>query len=154
MKQYYYVNYRPYLNFTRALFGASLVAQTGKNLPTMRETQIQSLGQKDSLEKGMPAHFNILVWKIPWTEEPGGLQSMGSQSWISPKVFFFFLFQDPVQTAAMHLVVLSLRSLPIVKVPFFPCFHYLDTFDEYWSLNFVDRSQFFSEFFWYSLSND
>ena len=73
MKQYYYVNYRPYLNFTRALFGASLVAQTGKNLPTMRETQIQSLGQKDSLEKEMETHSNILGWEITLTEEPGGL---------------------------------------------------------------------------------
>ena len=84
-------NYRPYLNFTRALFGASLVAQTVKSLPAMRETQIRSLGQKDSLEKGMAAHPTILIWKIPWTEEPGRLQSMGSQRvGFFPKVFFFF----------------------------------------------------------------
>ena len=125
-------NYRPYLNFTRALFGASLVAQTVKSLPAMRETQIRSLGQKDSLEKGMAAHPTILIWKIPWTEEPGRLQSMGSQRvGFFPKSFFFFLFQDPVEIATMHLVLLSLQSLPTVKIPFFPCFHYPDNFDEY-----------------------
>ena len=50
-----------------------------KNLPTMQETQVQSLGQEDSLEKGMATHSSILAWRIPWTEEPGRLQSMGSQ---------------------------------------------------------------------------
>ena len=48
-----------------------------KNLPTMWETQILSLGQKDPLEKGMATHSSILTWRIPWTEEPGGLQSKG-----------------------------------------------------------------------------
>ena len=50
----------------------------------------------------MAAHSSILVWKIPWTEEPGGLQSMGSQRVGFPPKFFFFLFQDAVQTATMH----------------------------------------------------
>ena len=50
-----------------------------KRLSTMRETWVQSLGQQDSLEKGMATHSSILVWRIPRTEEPGGLQSMGSQ---------------------------------------------------------------------------
>ena len=59
--------------------GASLVAQMVKNLPEMWETQVQSLGQEDPLEKGMATHSSILGWEIPWTEEPGGLQSMGSQ---------------------------------------------------------------------------
>ena len=59
--------------------GASLVAQTVKNLPTMRETQVPSLGREDPLQKGMAAHSSILAWRIPWTEEPGGLHSMGSQ---------------------------------------------------------------------------
>ena len=49
-----------------------------KNLPTMQETQIQSLGWEDPLEKEMTTHSNILAWRIPWTEEPGGLQFMGS----------------------------------------------------------------------------
>ena len=58
---------------------ASLVAQMVKNLPAAQETWIQSLGWKDPLEKGMATHSSILAWRIPWTEEPGGLQSMGSQ---------------------------------------------------------------------------
>ena len=55
------------------------MAQTVKNLPAMQETQIQSLDQEDPLEKGMATHSSILAWRIPWTEEPGGLQSIGSQ---------------------------------------------------------------------------
>ena len=50
-----------------------------KNLPAMQETWVQSLGWEDPLEKGMATHSNILSWRIPWTEEPGGLLSMGSQ---------------------------------------------------------------------------
>ena len=50
-----------------------------KNLSAMQETQVLSLGQEDPLEKEMATHSSILVWRIPWTEEPGGLQSMGSQ---------------------------------------------------------------------------
>ena len=59
--------------------GSSLVAQTVKNLPAVQETQVQSQGQEDSLEKGMATHSSILAWRIPWTVEPGWLQSMGSQ---------------------------------------------------------------------------
>ena len=55
----------------------SLVAQTLKRLPTMQETWLQSLGQEDLLEKAMAICSSILAWKIPWTEEPGGLQSVG-----------------------------------------------------------------------------
>ena len=58
---------------------ASLMAQMVKNLPAVQDTQIQSLGQKDPLEKGITTHSSILACRIPWTEEPGGLQSMGSQ---------------------------------------------------------------------------
>ena len=56
-----------------------LVAQLVKNLPAVQETWVRSLGQEDPLEKEMATHSSILAWKIPWTEEPGGLQSMGSQ---------------------------------------------------------------------------
>ena len=59
--------------------GASLVAQMIKNLLAMQETRVQSLGQEDLLVKEMATHSSILAWEIPWTEEPGGLQSMGSQ---------------------------------------------------------------------------
>ena len=55
------------------------MAQLVKNLPAMQETRVQSLGWEDPLEKGMETHSSILTWEIPWTEEPGGLQSMGSQ---------------------------------------------------------------------------
>ena len=58
---------------------ASLVAQMVKNLPAMQETRVQSLVWEAPLEKGMAAHSSILAWKIPWTEEPGGLQSIESQ---------------------------------------------------------------------------
>ena len=54
------------------------VAQTVKNLPAMQETWVRSLGREDPLETGMATHFSILAWKIPWTEETGGLQFMGS----------------------------------------------------------------------------
>ena len=58
----------------------ALVAQTVKNWPAMQETWVLPLGQEDPLEKEMATHSSILAWRIPWTEEPGGLQSMGSQS--------------------------------------------------------------------------
>ena len=58
---------------------ASLVAQMVKNLPAMQETQVQSLGSEDPLEKGITTHSSLLAWRIPWTEDPGGLHSMGSQ---------------------------------------------------------------------------
>ena len=57
----------------------SLVAQTVKCLPTVQETRVRSLGREDPLEKEMATHSSILAWKIPWTEECGRLQSMGSQ---------------------------------------------------------------------------
>ena len=53
------------------------MAQTVKNLPAMQETQVHSLGREDPLEKGMATHSSILAWRIPWTVEPGELQSMG-----------------------------------------------------------------------------
>ena len=59
--------------------GTSLVAQMVKNPPAVQETWVQSLGQKDPLEEGMATHSSILAWRIPWIEEPTGLQSMGWQ---------------------------------------------------------------------------
>ena len=61
------------------VFLASLVVQMVKNLPSLWETWVRSLGWEDSLEEGMETHSNILAWRIPWTEEPGGLQSVASQ---------------------------------------------------------------------------
>ena len=55
------------------------VAQMVKNLPAMQETWVRSLGQVDPLEKGLAIHFSVLAWRIPWTEEPDGLQFVGLQ---------------------------------------------------------------------------
>ena len=60
-------------------YGTSMVAQMVKNLPAMQETWFRSLGWEDPLEKGMDTHSSVLAWKIPWTEEPGRLQSTWSQ---------------------------------------------------------------------------
>ena len=60
---------------------ASLVAQLVKNLPAMQGTWVQSLGWEDPMEKEMAIPSSTLAWEIPWTEEPGGIQSLGSQSW-------------------------------------------------------------------------
>ena len=62
-----------------SILGASLVAQMVKRLPAMQETRVRSLGWEDLLEKEMATHSSILAWKIPWMEEAGRLQSMGSQ---------------------------------------------------------------------------
>ena len=80
---------------------ASLVAQTVKNLPAMQESWVWSLGQEDPLEKRMATHSSTLVWRIPWTEEPGRIQSMGSQrvghNWVTntyfQSLYHFFLAQ-------------------------------------------------------------
>ena len=58
---------------------SSLIAQSVKNIPAMQETQVRFLSWKDPLEKEMATHSSIFAWRIPWTEEPGGLQSTGSQ---------------------------------------------------------------------------
>ena len=68
---------------------ASLVVQMAKESPAVWETWIWSLGWEDPLEKGMAAHSSILAWRIPWTEEPGRLQSTGSQSWTQLSNFHF-----------------------------------------------------------------
>ena len=69
---------------------ASLVAQTVKRLPAMRETQVRSLGREDRLEKEMATHSSILAWKISWMEEPGRLLSRESQSGTTERLHFFF----------------------------------------------------------------
>ena len=73
------------------------MAQTVKHLSTMPETWVRSLGREDPLEKEMASHSSTLAWKIPWTEEPGGLQSTGSQrvghAWATPLSIFSTLFK-------------------------------------------------------------
>ena len=73
------INHIPVIYVSVCLFWPSLVAQTVKRLPTMQETQVRSLGLEDPLEKETATHSSIHAWKIPWTKEPVGLQSMGSQ---------------------------------------------------------------------------
>ena len=68
------------------------MAQTVKRLSTMWETQVQTLGEEDLLEKEMVTHSSILAWKIPWTEEPGRLQSMGSQREMTERFHFLYYF--------------------------------------------------------------
>ena len=71
MCKYFYVSVRDK--------GCSLVVQMVKNLPAVQETWVQSLGREDPLEEGMATHSSVLAWRIPWTEDPGGLQSMGPE---------------------------------------------------------------------------
>ena len=101
------------------IYGASLVVQTVKNLPAMQKTWVWSLGWKDLLEKGMATHSNVHAWEIPWTEEPGGLQSMGSQrvrhDWATNTCTFFIhiylLFEYTVGPCCLSTgFVLSLVS--------------------------------------------
>ena len=73
---------------------SSLVAQLVKNPPAKWETWIRSLGWEDPLEEGMETHSSVLAWKIPWTEEPDGLLSMGSQRIDTTEFSFFFLMFD------------------------------------------------------------
>ena len=68
-----------YIECPKNLYWTSLITQLVKNLPEMQETRVRFLGQEDPLEKEMTIHSSILAWEIPWTEEPGRLQSMGSQ---------------------------------------------------------------------------
>ena len=83
-----------FLLMSSSLFWASLVAQMKKHLPAMQETQVQSLGQEDPLEKQMATHSSILAWRLPWTEEPGGLQSTGLQrvrhNWVTKYSSLFY----------------------------------------------------------------
>ena len=114
--------------YTYAYIWASLVAQTVNNLPAMRETRVRSLSWKDPLEKEMATHFSILAWRISWTEDPGWLQSMGSQrvghdwvtniftyikwGWSSLKVqvnYHKLVAQNPMVPAPT-----ALHSLPLV----------------------------------------
>jgi len=74
----------------------SLVAQMVKNLPAMQKIWVQSLGQEESLDKEMATHASILAWRIPWTEEPGELQSMGvtksRYDWVNNSTILIFLY--------------------------------------------------------------
>ena len=99
------------------------MAQTVKNRPAMQETQVQSLSQEDPLEKGMATHSSILAWRIPWTEEPGELQSRGSQRVGHNRVTHTFTFTFCARSSVLdvnHSFVQGIQilnfSFPIIKV--------------------------------------
>ena len=95
----------------------SLVAQMVKCLPTMWKTQVQSLSQEDLLEKEMATHSSILAWKIPWTEEPGRLQSMGSQSRMRLHFLFFSFCSGRKKKPNFSLFVVQKNSTPSCLFP-------------------------------------
>ena len=90
---------------------ASLVAQRLKRLPAMWETLVRSLSREDPLEKAMATHSSTLAWRIPWTEEPGGLQSMGSQrvghNWATWLHFWLHFFVVNVELWLLGMWVVS-----------------------------------------------
>ena len=96
---------------------ASLVAHTVKNLPAMWEIQVWPLGQEDPLEKGMATHSSIIAWRIPRTEEPGRLQSIGSQSqtWLNDYTFTFFFSEHWIEFPELYsrfsFVIYFIRSI-------------------------------------------
>ena len=94
----------------------SLVAQTVKRLPTMRETRVQSLGWEDLLEKEMAIHSSILAWKIPRKEEPGGLQSMGLQrvryDWVTSLFCFLGRLQTVKTSGQISMTLTNLHHWP------------------------------------------
>ena len=94
----------------------SLLAQTVKNTPALQETWVPSLGWEDALEKGKATHSSVLAWRIPWAEEPGRLQSMGSQrvghDWatnIFTSVYFFIFFSIPTYPRILDTVPYALQ---------------------------------------------
>ena len=108
ISSYIFIIRSPYTQIIYGLdTGTSLVAQLVKNLPAMQVTRVRSLGWQDPLEKEMATLSSILAWKIPWTEEPGGLQSTGSQrvrhDWVTN--IFTFIFKGSLETDWITLKV-------------------------------------------------
>ena len=97
--------------YTILLIWLPLVAQTVKRLSTMRETWVQALGWEDPLEKEMTIHSSTIAWKIPWTEEPGRLQSIGSQrvghDWATSLHFFCFILFNSLGRSTRQLLLLA-----------------------------------------------
>ena len=90
----------------------SVVAQTIKRLPTMREPWVQSLGQEDLLEKEMATHSSVLARKIPWMEEPGTLQSMGPKEWdTAERLHFHFQNQNHLKCPLHTIIVIKQETV-------------------------------------------
>ena len=84
------------------------MAQTIKDPPTLQETWVQSLGWKDPQEKGMATHCSILAWRIPWTEEPGGLKCMGTQRVGHDQVTNNFIFPSSMDRSMEDVLLLTI----------------------------------------------
>ena len=95
---------------------ASLVAQTVKSLPAVQETRVQSLGQEGTLEKEMATHSSILAWKIPWTEEPGRLQSMSCKELDTIEWLHFHFLQVYTDFTVLHAFRCDERSTVSLKI--------------------------------------
>ena len=93
------------------------MAQIVKNLSTVEQTQVRSLGWKDPLEKGMATHSSILAWRIPWTEEPGGLESMGFErvrhSWATNIFTSLFTLRRPTFLGFHSTILFWISLLPL-----------------------------------------
>ena len=98
------------------------MAQMVKNLSAMWETQVLSLGQEDPLEEGTATHSSILDWRIPWTEEPGRLQSMGSHTFLILKICVFTLFLISLTGGLPILLIFSKNQLFVQLIFYFTDF--------------------------------
>jgi len=104
----------------------SLVAQMIRNPSAMRETWVRSLGREDPLEEGMATHSSVLAWRIPWTEEPGGLQSMGLQrirhDWVTKQQYVLRMLMRPIFQLIfpwMDLFRKKIRSISVLFIYLF-----------------------------------
>jgi len=102
-------------------FGPSQVALVVKNLLANKRLQVRSQGWEDSLEEGMATHFSILAWRIPWKEEYGRLQSIGSQSWtrlkqLSAHTFFFEVYEFLVFLKSKFSRIFLKTNLPFLDI--------------------------------------
>ena len=102
---------------------ASLVARRVKNLPAMQETGVQSLGQEDPLEEGMATHSSILAQRIPWTEEPGRLHSMGSKELDKTEQLTLSLFKVRVITEFSATFSWNILIILITTIIIVICYH-------------------------------
>ena len=98
------------------------IAQIIRKLPAMQKTWVQSLGQEDPLEKEVATHFSILAWRIPWTEDLGGLQSMGSQrgthNWVTnTSLLYRYFWNPPTSAPSWHWSPSHLLQPPLLSKP-------------------------------------
>jgi len=152
---YYYLDSKE-LDMTEQLTLHYTITQMVNNLPAVQETWVWSLGQEDPLEKGMANHSSILAWRIPWTEEPGRLQSMGSQrvgyDWATTtlRLTSYYSSQCLIE---VNIRCSSLGSTEVAILSFLtPLFYSLLTFFLLQSItspiNYPYASLFLSLFFW------